>query len=228
MDTNTQRQEKQFLASPDILDVIEVWNTIQGEGPFAGCPATFVRLAGCNFQCTLCDTDYTSSRQAISLLELVTQIRSLCASGLVVVTGGEPFRQNINKLVEVLLGYGYKVQVETNGSLTLPTFPWKEATVVVSPKSGLVHPEIRQHAHAWKFVVEHDQINERGFPLRVLGIGLTIAEPEWDFPKHKIYIQPLDEQDEARNKLHLAAAVGVCMEHGYRLCLQTHKIAGLP
>lgn len=115
---NTQPREKQHLASPDLLDVIDVWNTIQGEGPFAGCPATFVRLAGCNLKCTLCDTDYTSKRRVMSLLELVTWIRTLCASDLVVITGGEPFRQNVNKLVEVLLGYGYKVQVETNGTLT--------------------------------------------------------------------------------------------------------------
>ena len=44
------------------LNVHSRAETIQGEGPYAGCPAAFIRLAGCNLQCPRCDTEYTPGK----------------------------------------------------------------------------------------------------------------------------------------------------------------------
>lgn len=230
MKYNSQSIEKQHLIEDGSLDVVSVWPTIQGEGPFAGEPATFVRLAGCNFKCAMCDTDYTKHRSLLSVDQLLHAVRKRKppTSNLVVITGGEPFRQNLVPFIVDLVHDGYKVQIETNGSLTIPAFCWSLATIVVSPKSAKVHDDIREHATAWKFVVESGCVDDDGFPTRVLGIGMKVARPESYFPRHKIYIQPLDEQDQAANEKHVQTAVGVCMRHGYRLCLQMQKIVGVP
>ena len=97
------------------LDVVEVFPTIQGEGPFAGRPATFIRLAGCHLKCSFCDTDFTSNRALVTVFELGARVEKH-RHGLVVLTGGEPMRQNIVPLCEALVAGGYTVQIETAGS----------------------------------------------------------------------------------------------------------------
>lgn len=223
MELNKQPREKQFLDPNGSLDVVDVWPTIQGEGPFVGIPAVFVRLAGCQFQCSLCDTDYTTNRKQWDVVALEQRIAEF-KHKLVVLTGGEPFRQNIGHLVRYLWEKDYRVQIETNGGLSIPDFPWRCCNVVVSPKSGKVHPDIRRHALAWKYVVEAGHVNERGLPTRVLGVGMQVAEPD---PGSVVYIQPLDVQDVQENAKHVQQAVDICLKHNYGLCLQVHKLAGL-
>lgn len=235
MQRNTQPVERP-VSNPDSIQLHSVWRTIQGEGPFAGCPATFVRLAGCNLRCPLCDTDYTSKREELSPLQVADRVaktgREETLPKLVVLTGGEPFRQDLSKLVRVLLLRGHVVQVESNGTVHPEDLPWFSSRfhVVCSPKASILAPEYHthpSHLFALKYVVEHQQVDDDGLPLRVLGKPVRVARPPEGYPTSRIYIQPLDEQDEARNKLHVAAAVRSCLEHGYRLCLQVHKLAGL-
>ncbi|WP_046973456.1 7-carboxy-7-deazaguanine synthase QueE, partial [Dyella japonica] len=98
--------------------------TIQGEGPFCGQPAVFVRLAGCNLQCPGCDTNYTSNRKKMSHSDIwqeIVHVTGEAKTKLVVITGGEPFRQPevvnfINYLIDMK---GYRVQVETNGTMPI-------------------------------------------------------------------------------------------------------------
>src|SRR6185503_1650310 len=97
------------------LDVVEVFPTIQGKGPFAGERAVFLRLAGCNMQCPECDTDYTSNRRRMSFDAIWQLIRRAYKSFnqfylgklvpervLLVITGGEPFRQDIGPFLSYL------------------------------------------------------------------------------------------------------------------------------
>lgn len=222
---NAQPREKQDVTDGNVLDVYAIWPTIQGEGPYTGRPATFIRLAGCNFQCTKCDTDYTSKRYQTTVAEIVEAVKCF-GYELVVITGGEPFRQNIGPLCRQLVAGGFLVQIETNGSLSLPNFCWSDVMVIVSPKSGHVHDDIRQHAFAWKYVVEAGHVDELGFPTRVLGIPMNVAKP----PARDVlvYVQPLDVDDEVANTNHMLQAVTICLKHpGRLLCLQVHKIAGL-
>ena len=95
------------------LDVVEIFPTIQGEGPNSGLPATFVRLAGCHLRCYFCDTDFTSKRTTMTLGGIVSLIKS--NTKLVVLTGGEPMRQNIVPLCSALAP-NHHVQIETSGS----------------------------------------------------------------------------------------------------------------
>ena len=90
---NIQPIEKYVQAENKMLDVHSIFYTIQGEGPFTGCPAVFVRLAGCNLKCPGCDTDYTSNRTPMTAEQILNKILELASPAtLVVITGGEPFR----------------------------------------------------------------------------------------------------------------------------------------
>ena len=215
------------------LDVQDVFPTIQGEGPFAGTPAVFVRLAGCNLQCRLCDTDYTSKRQRIGVTELADKVGQLTLgkNRLVVITGGEPFRQNISTLVHMLHTKNCKVQIETNGTLppTINHFDLEKVTIVCAPKTGKVHPRLLPHIGAYKYVLDIENAGRDGLPNFVLGHPAQphVARPHEDF-KGDVFLQPADEGDEEKNKANLGFVVTACLFYGYRLCLQQHKILKLP
>lgn len=105
----------------------EIFESIQGEGASAGMPSTFVRLAVCNLQCSWCDTAYTWDWERY---ERVNQVIQLPADAVVdsvegrtprnvVITGGEPLAQRhaLAGLVPALRKRGYRLEVETNGTI---------------------------------------------------------------------------------------------------------------
>lgn len=225
---NIQPPEKLAKSSPEVLSVHSVFHTIQGEGPFAGQPAVFIRLAGCNLQCPGCDTDYTTTRKAFNVVALVlevTRIRGI-TTNLVVITGGEPFRQPLGNLVTALLREGYRVQLETNGSF-YQDLPYDQITVVCSPKTGTINRQLEPHLAALKYVLDAKDLGEDGLPERALDHGTTrLARPTAAF-KGTIYVQPYDPGGTLSNDIHHQAAVQSCLSHGYTLCLQMHKFLGL-
>ena len=232
---NLQPIEK--LEFDTLLQVHSIFNTIQGEGPFCGTPAVFIRLAGCNLQCPGCDTDYTSKRTRYSSDQIVEEVNSYSASGLVVITGGEPFRQNITKLIGLLTAFGYYVQIETNGTYppsrdvmwTINTDFRIGAYIVCSPKTGHINPSTLQFSCCLKYVIDANSVNLLdGLPIKALGHSVRkhVARPpvKWGRP---IYVQPMDGGNEDSNKANLQKAIEVCMRHGYILQLQIHKIIGM-
>lgn len=238
---NQQLPEKRaFGPTGDTLDVHSIFATIQGEGPFCGTPATFVRLAGCNLQCPGCDTDYTSKRRRYTIAELVHEIqmtRSTPTPGLVVITGGEPFRQWLTHFVEALVQAKFYVQIETNGTLPAPNnliFDQRidrraGAFIVCSPKTGRVHPSIAANACAFKYVMHAESVDpDDGLPIRALdhAVQSRVARPPRNFTG-PIYLQPMDSQDEQQNARNRAVCVASCLRHGYILQLQVHKLLGM-
>lgn len=234
---NEQPPEKAASGDGSVLAVNSLFYTLQGEGPFAGMPAVFIRLAGCNLQCPLCDTEYTN-RDNYSVEEILDTVdgawRNVVDPGhgampIVVITGGEPFRQPIRPLVETLLAARYVVQIETNGTL-YRSLPWghKNLHVVCSPKAGKVNADLLPWIGTFKYVATVDSLQADGLPSHALehpnAHGLFRPPPGHTA---KIYLQPVDEQNIARNARNTAAVVESCMAHGYRLCLQLHKIVGL-
>lgn len=211
--------------------VHSVFDTIQGEGPFAGAPAVFVRLTGCNLQCPGCDTDYTSSRIHYEPAELLGAVINCNPDPgrLIVLTGGEPFRQNIIPFLKYCADHGRPVQIETNGTLCVLPIP-RMHTVVVSPKTHSVHSAIADKYFFWKFILEYDKIDPNdGLPTSSLGMDHPPARPNPHYvPVNRIFVQPFDSGNPELNKKHAQAAAEVCMKYGYRLSLQMHKILELP
>lgn len=241
---NTQPIEKLVPAQPSTLhqtlQVHSIFETIQGEGPFCGTPCVFIRLAGCNLQCPQCDTDYTSTRTDIypgQIADAVTLMRP--RGGLVVITGGEPFRQPaIEQLAWELLERSFYVQIETNGTLAPPVLPYSKDIVnrfgvyiVCAPKTGKINQLIEMSACAFKYVISHDSVNDGdGLPLKVLGHSAYPFVYRAQDPKHHkqtIYVQPAETGDKEIDKKNLDATVESCMRHGYVLQLQVHKILGM-
>lgn len=249
MKTNAQAPEKRVTGDGTVIAVNSIFHTIQGEGPFAGSPAVFVRLAGCNLQCPQCDTEYTH-RVDMPVHDIVHAVKharphsarnpeppyedwEVAPCDLVVITGGEPFRQPIGLLVRDLRHAGYRVQIETNGTLYQPAFPYHDdgVTIVCSPKAGNVHRELVPWIAAFKYVASVDSLKDSpdGLPMHALNHACAphLYRPPYDH-KAEIFLQPVDEQDMFANAANRDAVVASCLRHGYRLCLQIHKDIGVP
>lgn len=116
------------------IKVSEIFTSFQGEGPYVGTPATFLRLYGCNLNCQWCDTDI-STYEMLSVDDvaeiLMTQME-FNNINLLVITGGEPTLQmeEIKRLIKDL-PEDIKIQLETNGSI-FEYIP--EIEYVISPK----------------------------------------------------------------------------------------------
>jgi 7-carboxy-7-deazaguanine synthase len=217
-----------------LVQVHSVFPTIQGEGPFCGERALFFRLFGCNLRCPGCDTDYTSTQVAATPEWFPKRAAELDwpKGALVVITGGEPFRQNIVPAIDRLIQAGYRVQVETNGILwpagldrTILDYP-ERFSIVCSPKTSRIHNKVHFYAAAFKYVLRAGEVDADGLPTRAL---LHKAAPRVHRPPlgALVYVQPMDEDDPAANALNLAAAISSTMEHGHRLQIQVHKIINM-
>lgn len=206
------------------LEVVEIFPTLQGEGPNVGIPAVFIRLGGCNLACHFCDTEFEDF-SAHPLDDIIAQIDVASREGenrvrhLVVITGGEPMRQPIMPLCETLIADGLTVQIETNGTLYQPLPAAVE--IICSPKASNgayfpVRKDILARANALKFIISADEP-----PYD------TVPDVGQDIYKIPVYVQPMDTLDGARNKANVAHALALAQTHGYRLSLQIHKMLGI-
>jgi 7-carboxy-7-deazaguanine synthase len=232
---NIQKPEKKAINDGSELAVNSIFYTIQGEGPFAGTPAYFIRLAGCNLQCPLCDTEYTN-RKTMHIDKIVTALKlenPTAYPKLVVITGGEPFRQKLTPLILLLISKNIHVQIETNGTLFDSALPYGHSllTIVCSPKSGAINKFLMPRVSAFKYVATAESLvgSIDGLPSHALehpnGNGLARPSADW---KGKIYLQAVDEQDVEKNKINEQAVVASCLQYEHILCIQIHKLIGVP
>jgi organic radical activating enzyme len=176
-------------------------------------------------------------------------VREACPTvQLIVLTGGDPLRQNIVPLCRQAVQDGYHVQIETAGIRWVPgledlifklEYPRAVGdsglrpgvSVVCSPKTGKVCGEMYLYTSAWKYIVGHnDRIDPNdGLPLsstQIKGEYLFLARPRTD-TNTPVYVQPLDTNDEVENAANRKFAAKLAMTYGYWLSLQQHKILGL-
>ncbi len=205
--------------------VKEMFLTLQGEGVNAGARAVFVRFAGCNLWsgrevdratavCRFCDTDFVGTEglgggkfaDAEMLAEAVAEHWGEGAEArFVVLTGGEPMLQVDDALVEALHARGFRIAIESNG--TLPAHPGID-WVCISPKAGST--VVQRSGDELKLVWPQD------------GMDPEVLEG-WDFAH--LLVQPMDSADAEANT---RAAIALAMARPrWRLTLQTHKLLGL-
>jgi len=217
--------------------VKEIFYTLQGEGGQAGMPAVFCRFAGCNLWsgreadreravCRFCDTDFVGTdgtlggkfadaeRLADTIAAQWPADDATTGSRLTVLTGGEPLLQVDAALVDALHARGFRIAVESNGTVAAPAgIDW----LCISPKAGA----------PW--------VQRQGDELKVVwpqpGLDLDALEAA-DFT-HR-FLQPMD--DTARlglvggphNAGNMQACIALCMARpAWRLSLQTHKVTGI-
>lgn len=239
---NKQKPAKVVKGNGEVLEVYSIFRTIQGEGPLTGRSAVFIRLAGCNLQCPFCDTDYSSSSIKTTTDEVVEEVLRLSGNRrleevpslyrrLIVITGGEPFRQRIWVLVKMLLDRGADVQIETNGTIKPEAMPYYSSQfhIVCSPKTKEIDSIIWRYANAFKYIINHNCVDwETGLPSVALNHPNSAQHVAAPRPNTPVYVQPADMQDEEENRLNLEACIRLVHDFDRILCLQTHKIINLP
>jgi 7-carboxy-7-deazaguanine synthase len=206
--------------------VKEIFYTLQGEGANAGRPAVFCRFAGCNLWtgreqdratavCQFCDTDFVGINGTLGgkfkdADLLADRIAAQWPDGdtanrFVLMTGGEPLLQVDDALIAALHALGFKIAVETNGTIAAPQgIDW----ICVSPKAGSVW--VQRDGHELKVVWPQP--------------ALDLAELEAAHFEHR-YLQPMDNVLRADNT---RRCIELCMQRPvWRLSLQTHKITGI-
>ena len=210
--------------------VKEIFYTLQGEGAQAGMPAVFCRFAGCNLWsgresdrasaiCQFCDTDFVGTDGTLGgkfadADALAEQIASQwpatdpidSGKRLTVLTGGEPLLQVDEALIAALHARGFRVAVETNGTVAAPAgIDW----LCVSPKAGA--PWVQQTGDELKLV----------WPQALMDLHALARTGQFT---HR-FLQPMDGPHQATNT---ARCISACLsDPTWRLSIQTHKISGI-
>ncbi len=114
---------KRKTENDELLNVSEIFYSIQGESTYAGLPCVFVRLQGCNLRCSWCDTEFAlnakKERKRLSSDEIIGNIKKYDCK-YVCITGGEPLMQKkTSELLSLLCNNGFSVSLETNGFYSL-------------------------------------------------------------------------------------------------------------
>lgn len=225
---------KQHLNEEGNLWVQEIFATLQGEGTHAGTPSIFVRLAGCNLRCTFCDTQFETAfaeeENFRSVENVCKEINALnvespgCTN--IVVTGGEPFRQNFVPLASRLLELGFTIEIETAGTLWIEEFCHiaNNCHVTVSPKTPKINPYIERAANAYKFVVSVENCPSGECLAPLSAVGKPLPMPKFS---QQVFIQPMDVDDPIIRGRNIDTAVRLVKQTGWRLSVQIHKMIGV-
>lgn len=187
--------------------IVEVFESIQGEGTFLGLGASFIRLSGCNLRCSWCDTEHSFDVQAASLLGVDAILATWkFTQPLVVITGGEPTLHDLGPLVRELKKLGKYVTLETNGTNPVPD-EWGIDWVTVSPKPGSNYV-INCRADELKYVVDDD-----------FEIGVIQAER---VPLQRIYLQVESGRPESASRAFTLVTMNPHLH--LRVGVQLHKV----
>lgn len=118
----------------NMYGIVEIFESIQGEGFHIGTPATFIRFAGCNLKCPWCDTKWDIVKELLYAKQIVERINFDLP--LIVITGGEPFLQDMESLVKEIRKVDEDIIIafETNGTQSTIKVQGPNVWITCSPK----------------------------------------------------------------------------------------------
>lgn len=208
------------------MRVNEIFYSIEGEGKRSGLPCVFVRLYGCNLNCSYCDTRYSCEKEQykeMSVEEIVFRVRQFNCPR-VTLTGGEPlFAQGVGILINELSRY-CKVNIETNGSMP-----------IVDLRRNLKFPNNVFFTMDWKSVssgMSHMMYEENLFNLTENDVLKFVVGNIYDLQQMvdvlnkcpiyaEVYVSPIFGQIEPKEIVEFLKNHNLCY---IRLQLQIHKI----
>ena len=189
--------------------LVEIFESLQGEGRNTGRPCVFVRFAGCNFSCPWCDTEVKAAF-TLTLDDLTAEIKNFKAKS-VVLTGGEPtLVEAIPELVARLKKEGYWIAVETNGSVDADWLQFVDY-VACSPKIEYADRIALSHADEVRVVASSEDAADF---CRKVRKSISAAD---------YYVSPCERDGE----IDFATAKSTLSRlEGWSLSVQLHKILG--
>lgn len=196
--------------------IVEIFETLQGEGFNTGMPSIFIRFGKCNLACQWCDTNY-NQYETKSLSAIMHTVRGFSAKNIII-TGGEPTIQpDLEILLNQLKNEGYFIAIETNG---LKPVPMQIDYIATSPKRIYQKNYLKHHipyANEVRIVVD--------------GNVLDFCEQiENSIKAERYYLSPCEENG-VMNMLDTITQLGQLNQRPNRprwqLSIQTHKIAGI-
>ena len=152
-----ERKGKKDVGNVMKYEVVEIFDSIQGEGINIGTPSTFIRLARCNLKCKWCDSKYSWEK---GKMMTIPQILKKVHKYNVVITGGEPLLQNLNPLLDKLNKSG-EIEIETNGTLFDKNII-KKARFNISPKFQYINEEVLK-SYNWVSQEYKDYVESTSF-----------------------------------------------------------------
>ncbi|RKY52174.1 MAG: hypothetical protein DRP93_08600 [Candidatus Neomarinimicrobiota bacterium] len=207
------------------MRVSELFVSIQGEGPFVGTPAAFVRLSGCNLTslpcgpCPFCDTKYSLARGDEKSVDEVVEFIHRAHVNLVVVTGGEPLLQQseVGKLLDALPNHVFNI--ETNGTIRLSLPIRSRVLYSISPKvharEFLALRSFAFHQHVLKFVYERND--------EILAPFIESCRIMTGLPRQAVWVMPCCRHRDEFVEVGVACAE-FCIKHGYRFGPREHIV----
>lgn len=196
--------------------IVEIFETLQGEGFNTGMPSIFIRFGKCNLACPWCDTNYNQF-EMMSLADILENLRQFSARNIII-TGGEPTIQpQIEILLNVLKQQGYFLAIETNG---LKPVPPQIDYIATSPKRLYQKNYLKHH------IPTADEVR-----IVVDGDVLAFCEQiENSIQSERYYLSPCEKNGEM-NMLETITQLGLLNQRPnkprWQLSIQTHKIAGI-
>ena len=192
-----------------MYDLVEIFESLQGEGRNSGRQCVFVRFAGCNLACPWCDTD-TATRFSLTLDGLLDEIAGFRPKN-VILTGGEPtLAGGMPELVAALKERGYWIAVETNGTREAEWLQFVDY-VACSPKAEYPDALALKRADEVRVVASSEDV--AGFCLE---LEERISAVDW-------YVSPC----ERGGKIDFATAKAVLARlPRWSLSVQLHKLLG--
>ena len=141
-----------------MIKINEIYLSVQGESTHTGLPCVFIRLTGCNLRCSWCDTAYAFHEgKNMSIDEILQKVENF-GIHLVEITGGEPLMQdNVYSLMRRLIERGYKVMLETGGSISLERVP-KDVIKIMDLKCPGSGEQEKNNLDNLKLLVPHDEV----------------------------------------------------------------------
>lgn len=204
---NNEYGEKPKMKSA-VYKINEIFESIQGEGFYSGTPVIFVRLAGCSMGCEWCDTKYCQEvHYSLTAEQIISHLERHFVKKRVVITGGEPFEQDLEQLVNTLRDNHYEVSIETNGAQEIPESLRHYAWLTVSPKKTVLSTSLKC-ANEIKLVITNEDDIKRAKRI------ISYYQPTY------FYLQPESGKEDATQ-----LCVKTCLEDPrFKLSAQLHKL----
>lgn len=225
----------------------EIFASVQGEGPSAGMPCTFIRLSRCNLACVWCDTAYTwrfegdaqnpprphrddavfnrkANQVTLDIADVAARVEALGQNRLII-TGGEPLLQS-PALAELLKQLpDMTVEIETNGTTTAP------GSVDIWVDQYNVSPKLAHSGNAAELALIPERLRSYSIDKRAFFKFVVASEADVDevaelvrahaLPKARVFLMP-EGTDSETLRTREQWITQSCLKHGFRMSDRLH------